>query len=113
VIRFPAGSRIPVVVELTTPLAHAEGGGSAIHLIVDRTIDWSPRTPDRISFDGKQWQPFNEGHDGQFSLGVGKSSQLGPHANVRVSLVPPGRVNDFETSRGRSGCTTRRQRRDR
>ena len=88
VIRIPEGSRVPVMIEMTAPFVHSEGGDPALHAVFDRTVYWYPGTPDRISYDGTTWQAFNEGADGQLSFGLGKSEKKGVHGNVRVALTP-------------------------
>ena len=91
VIRIPEGTRVPVMVEMATPFVHAEGGDPAFHAVFDRTVYWYPQTPDRISFDGETWQPFNEGHEGRLSFGLGRSAESGVHANIAVALTPRGK----------------------
>ena len=90
VIRIPEGSRVPVMIEMTAPFVHSEGGDPALHAVFDRTVYWYPGTPDRISFDGETWQAFNDGAEGQLSFGLGQSDEQGTHATVRVALTPRG-----------------------
>ena len=88
VIRIPKGTRLPVRVTVETPFVRTEDDAAPVIAVFERTVYWYPRQADMISFDGKTWQPFKDGHRGQLSFGLGKSAEGGVSGNVFVGLIP-------------------------
>ena len=86
VLRFPAGTRLPVRVDVKTPFARAEGG-PATTLVFDRDVFWYPRNPQLISFDGRTWERLR----GHFRLGVAARNGRGPEAEVSLAASTASR----------------------
>ncbi|MHC4339215.1 MAG: hypothetical protein ACYSX0_03235 [Planctomycetota bacterium] len=55
VIKIPAGTRLPVQVQLMAPFVQSREGAPTTHLVFSREAYWYPRAPGQISFDGRAW----------------------------------------------------------
>lgn len=82
VFRVPAGTRLPVSVDVATPFARTDGGAAAFHLVFEKTVYWYPRSPRSFSFDGKTWQRPS----GEVSFSVSRTRDTGPAAHFRLRM---------------------------
>ena len=89
VIRIPAGTRLPVHVQVSAPFVETlDGAPPAAHLVFRREVFWYPRAPKQISFDGKAWTSVRDLYTGEVKFGLSNSANRGARADFSIRLEP-------------------------
>ncbi|MHC4931725.1 MAG: hypothetical protein ACYTGV_05995 [Planctomycetota bacterium] len=88
VIKIPAGTRLPIHVQVGAPFVVSGEGAPTTHLVFSREVYWYPRAPKQISFDGKTWNSVHDLCRGELKFGVSNSARHGARADFSLRLEP-------------------------
>jgi hypothetical protein len=89
VYEIPAGTDLPVSLELAAPFLDAARADPAVTLRFTRTVYWCPEIPEVVSLDGTTWRRIRDLYRGTLRVGLGRSrSEEGPHGEVSLRLAP-------------------------
>jgi len=88
VIKIPAGTRLPVHVQVKAPFVESKDGTPTTHLVFSREVYWYPRAPKQISFDGTAWTSVHDLYRGEMKFGLSNSANRGARAEFSLTLEP-------------------------